>query len=388
MFFPTLESCCSMSIDATRKPAAVALAGIISLVAVGCSAPTTQSGSAADFPESQFPKSTFGNLSGSVVWHDGSGGATTTAREETVFKDFTTLTGVTTQADFNSDTTKFFATMQSGAPVPWSLVEFPTKGDFLKAKEAGYLEPLDTAVVPTGQLEEGTYDEFGVDVLRYGITFTYNTDKWPDSGEHPTKMEDLYDTQKFPGKRCMYKYPQFGATLESALLADGVKREELYPLDTDRALAKLDTIKNDIVWWTNGDEAVRFLSSGECDMGVTWSGRAFSAVTKDNAPLAISWENSLFTDAVYAIPKGAPDKAAAQALMAMWILDKKGQIELVKKIPYPTAITGLNPVDYGQEVAPWLPSGENAAKAIPEDSAYYAKNIGNLTEIFNQWVSN
>lgn len=378
-----------MSLDAARKPAAVALTCIISLLAVGCSAPASSSGSSssAEFPEAQFPKSTFGNLSGSVVWHDGSGGATTTARNDTVFKDFTSLTGVTTQADFNSDTTKFFATMQSGAPVPWSLIEFPTKGDFLKAKDAGYLEALDTSVVPTDKLEKGTYDSYGVDVLRYGMTFTYNKNKWPDSGAHPTSMEDLYNTQKFPGKRCMYQYPQFGATLESALLADGVKRENLYPLDVNRALAKLDTIKNDIVWWTDGDEAVRFLSSGECDMGVAWSGRVYSAVTKDKAPLAISWTDSLYTDAVYAIPKGAPNKAAAQAMIAMWILDKKGQTNLVKQIPYPTAITGMNPQDYGQEVAPWLPSGDNAAKAIPEDEAYYAKNITSLAATFTKWVS-
>ena len=33
-------------------------------------------------------------------------------------------------------------------------------------------------------------------------------------------------------------------------MADGVAPADLYPLDIPRALAKLDTIKDEIVWWS------------------------------------------------------------------------------------------------------------------------------------------
>lgn len=65
--------------------------------------------------------------------------------------------------------------------------------------------------------------------------------------------------------------------LEAALLADGVPMDELYPLDLDRAFAKLDTIKDDIVWWTKGAEPSQMLSTGEADYALAWSGRIATA---------------------------------------------------------------------------------------------------------------
>lgn len=369
-----------------KRVMTVAVLVAASLALSACGGGSEPKASSKDFPSSQFPDSTYKGLSGSVAWYDSSGGATTKARMESTFKDFTDLTGVKTQNDFTGDTAKFFAASEQGK-VPWSFVEFPTKGDFLRAEAAGYLQKLDPKVVQTDKMQDGTYDEYGVDVMRYGFVLTYNTKKWPESGKHPESIADLYDTTNFPGKRCMYQYPQYGATLESALLADGVTRDSLYPLDTNRAYKKLDTIKKDIVWWSDGDEAIRLLTTGECDMGITWSGRAYNAVAKDKANLAISWKDSFYTDAVYAIPKGAPNPKAGQALLAMQLDDTKGQIKQVSAIPYPTAIKDLTESSYPADLRGWLPIGDNAKAAIPEDEPYYQKNITGLVKDFNAWVS-
>ncbi|MFL1526246.1 extracellular solute-binding protein [Pseudomonas sp. O230] len=325
------------------------------------------------------------SLSGTVVWHDTSGGATSRAREETVLKDFTAETGVKTRGDFNSDMTKFFAAMDGGGRIPWSMIEFPTRGDYIKARNAGYLEKLDPAVVDVQKLEKGSYDDYGVDVMRYGIVFTFNTNKFSQTS--PESVRDLYDTKRFPGKRCLFKYPQFGGVLESALLADGVGRDQLYPLDVDRALKKLDSIKSDIIWWSNGDDAIRLLSSGECTMGIAWSGRVYGAATKDKAPLAIKWPDSLYAEAVYAVPKGAPNAKAGQALIGHFISDLEGQKEFVKRIPYTTDIQALKATDYGAALTPWVVAGENQKAAIHEDAEYYSKNIAALADRFNRWIS-
>lgn len=110
----------------------------------------------------------------------------------------------------------------------------------------------------------------------------------------------------------------------------------------------------------------------------------YNAVTKDDAPLAISWNNSLYTTAVYAVPKGAPNADAGQAAIAMWLLDEQGQQDFVEAIPYTTAIKGLS---YPDALAEWLPAGANTEAAIEEDEAYYAENIGELADQFNTWVS-
>lgn len=332
------------------------------------------------------PTDVKGKVSGEIVWHDASGGATTRAREETVNKDFATETGTSLKGDFNSDMTKFFAAMDSGAPIPWSMIEFPTKGDFIKARDAGYLQKLDTSIVDLKKLDSSAHDEFGVDVLRYGIVFTYNTEKFQE-GSAPTSVVDLFDVKRFPGKRCLFKYPQFGGVLESALLADGVPREKLYPLDLDKAFSKLDTIKSDILWWSNGDDAIRLLSSGECTMGIAWSGRVYGAVKNDQAKLAIKWDNSLYSQAVYAVPTGAPNPEAGQAMIAHFIADTEGQKALVKQITYTTDIVGLDSSAYGDDLAPWIVAGDNAKKAIEENAKYYAQHVTEVVDRFNRWVA-
>ena len=355
--------------------AAMAFAATLSLPIAGVS-----------FAADLLPSEVKVKVSGELVWHDGSGGATTRAREETVIKAFKEETGIAVKGDFNSDMTKFFAAMDSGASIPWSMIEFPTKGDFIKARDAGYLQKLDPAVVDLKKVGESAHDEYGIDVLRYGIVFTYNTEKF-EGGNAPSSIVDLYDLKRFPGKRCLFKYPQFGGVLESALLADGVSRDKLYPLDLDKAFAKLDTIKAEILWWSNGDDAIRLLASGECAMGITWSGRAYGAVKNDKAPLAIKWENSLFSQAVYAVPVGAPNAIAGQAMIAHFISDIEGQKVLVNEITYTTDIVGLDSSSYGGDVAPWIVAGDNAKKAIEENATYYAQHITEVVDRFNRWVA-
>lgn len=367
--------------------ALVAFAAVACLVAVACgddddSGSETASAKAKRYPPSVFSPEVFDGLSGSLTWYEASGGAVARGRESTIFKDFEELTGVSTRSEYNPDSTKFFAAMEAGQP-QWNLIEFPAVGDWLKAKDEGYLEPLDPNVVPFHELQPGTYDKYGFHSNRYGVVLAWNTKAYPTSGTHPTSMTDLFDTERFPGKRCMFKYPEYGATLESALLADGVDRDALYPLDVDRALAKLDTIKDDIVWYTSGDQAVRLLIDGECDIGVVWTGRAYDVVTKNNAPIDFTWNDGMYLDAAYAIPKGARNIEAAQAQLAMWILDKKTQEEFLETVPYPTP-TKEPVIPPGLEK--WLPSGKNLATAIPSDDEYFSKHLDELNTKFTEWV--
>jgi len=335
----------------------------------------------------QFPAAVFDGLEGEVVWYVGTGGTSVSSREETVFKNFTDLTGVATQADVSPGMAKFYAAAEKGGDLPWSLVEFGTKGDYLQAREAGLLEPLDYSKIPKEDLEEGTYDEFGMDFWRSASVLTYNTESFPDEASAPKKLSDLYDTATYPGKRCLFQYPQYGATLESALLADGVAAEDLYPLDVDRAFAKLDTIKDDIVWWSDGEEVVRLMAAGECDLGITWSGRTYNGVVNNGAPLAIAWGEAMTMISTYGIPKGAPNVDAAQALLSMWVRDLDGQEAMLTKIPYVNPIIPLAERGFPENLQPWLAAGDNLETTFAEDSEYYGAELAELSPTFDAWVS-
>ena len=51
-------------------------------------------------------------------------------------------------------------------------------------------------------------------------------------------------------------------------MADGVAGDALYPLDMDRALAKIKSIKDDSLYWGSGSEAHSMCVNGEVTMGM------------------------------------------------------------------------------------------------------------------------
>ena len=60
--------------------------------------------------------------------------------------------------------------------------------------------------------------------------------------------------------RSLYKWAN--GSLEAALMADGVAGDALYPLDMDRALTKIQSIKEDSLYWGSGSEAHSMVVNG------------------------------------------------------------------------------------------------------------------------------
>ena len=72
-------------------------------------------------------------------------------------------------------------------------------------------------------------------------------------------------------------------SLEMALAADGVASADIYDVlatdeGVDRAFAKLDTIKDMVVWWEAGAQPPQLLADGEVAMTTAYNGRIFNAV--------------------------------------------------------------------------------------------------------------
>jgi putative spermidine/putrescine transport system substrate-binding protein len=102
--------------------------------------------------------------------------------------------------------------------------------------------------------------------------------------------------------------------LEWALEADGVPPDQVYkllatPQGVDRAFAKLDTIKKDIVWWQAGAQPPQLLASHEVVMTTAWNGRIQNPIDHDHAPFKIVWGNQIIEYDMISIPT-APDHMA------------------------------------------------------------------------------
>ncbi|MGI8305939.1 extracellular solute-binding protein [Saccharopolyspora hattusasensis] len=361
-----------------RRAVAAALTGVIcsTLAACGNSEAPTASG-ANSFDPAVFPRSTFSELSGTLAWYDSSGGLTTEAKNNTVWQNFTSLTGVPVQAEYNNgQTTKLRAAEQNGN-VPWSLVEFGTGGDFFQAENDGLLQKLDTTKVPVDKLPPSAVTPHGIRVEENGAVLVWNKNAL--GGKTPTSTMDIFDTANYPGKRCLYKHPKSAGTLEVALRADGVPPDKIYPLDVPRAFNKLATIKDRTVWWNSGSTVIQLLTNGECSMGLVWSGRVFDAIENQKLPLDFTWKGGVTTAAYWGIPKNAPNPELGNAAIAMWILDRKGQIGFVNQTTYTTPIIGLGPESYSPQVRRYLAAGSNVEDTVTEDSQYYAKHLPELS---------
>ena len=90
----------------------------------------------------------------------------------------------------------------------------------------------------------------------YSTVYAYHAEHFKE--RKPETIADFFDLEAFPGRRGMRRVPI--VNLEFALMADGVPRDSVYAiLDTpegvSRAFRKLDTIKDQVVWWEAGRTA-------------------------------------------------------------------------------------------------------------------------------------
>src|SRR5262249_4159032 len=152
----------------------------------------------------------------------------------------------------------------------------------------------------------------------------------------PTSINDLFDLKKFPGKRALQKNPF--VNLEWALIADGVPMADLYkvlntPEGVDRAFKKLDTIKDQVVWWESGAQPPQLLADGQVVLASDWNGRFFNAIKTDNKPFKIVWDAQAPDWDWWAIPKGTPNLDAAYKFVS-WSSQPVPQAEQTKYISY------------------------------------------------------
>jgi ABC-type Fe3+ transport system substrate-binding protein len=163
----------------------------------------------------------------------------------------------------------------------------------------------------------GAVTECAVSTDIWANVYGYDTTKF--TGEAPKTAADFFDLEKFPGKRGLRKGAK--AVLEFALIGDGVPVGEVYatlstPEGVERALAKLDSIKAEVVWWEAGSQAPQLLADGEVVMTTAYNGRLFAAAMNEGKPFQIVWDGQVYENEMFVVPKGAPNMADAMEFIA------------------------------------------------------------------------
>ncbi|MBD9596359.1 ABC transporter substrate-binding protein [Ensifer sp. ENS05] len=237
------------------------------------------------------------------------GGTTQDAQKAHWADEFAKKTSINVTQDGPTDYGKLKAMVEAGN-VNWDVVD--VEGDYaVQAGKAGLLEKLDFSVIDKTNLDPRFVTDYSVGSFYYSFVIGCNKDAVEDC---PKSWADLFDTQKFPGKRTFYKWSAPGV-IEAALLADGVPADKLYPLELDRAFKKLDTIKADIIWWDSGAQSQQLLASAEAPFGSFWNGR-LTALAATGVTVETSWINNITAADALVVPKGTKNKEAAMKFIA------------------------------------------------------------------------
>lgn len=349
--------------------------GIVSLImalVVGCG---TGGSSSEGGQQTSAESEDGGKGSGSLTFVSW-GGTTQEAQMKHWAKLFEEKTGIKVLEDGPTDYGKFKAMVESG-DVKWDVVD--VEGDFAyQAAKDGLLEPLDFSIIDKSDLDPAFVFDYGVGSFAYSFVNAYNTNKIKDK---PQGWKDFFDQAKFPGDRTVYKWPTVGV-LEMALLADGVKPSELYPLDIERAFRKLDELKPSIKWWQTGAQSQQLMASGEASMGFVWNGRMYSLI-KEGAPVEIDWTQNIRTGDYLVVPKGAKNKEAAMKFIAHAV-SIEAQAGFANETTYePINVKAIGLVD--DELLPYLPTVHKESQVIL-DVNYWAENKDKVIEQWNAWL--
>lgn len=315
------------------------------------------------------------------------GGAYSESQREAFTKPFIKDTGTkVTEEDWNGEIAKIRAMVESNS-VTWDVVDFDTQ-TVLAACAEGLLEVLDWGKlgVDKAKFIGGDLSECAIPNIVYSTVIAYDADKLK---EGPKTIADVFDLEKFPGKRGLRKDSY--ANLEWALIADGVAAADVYkvlntPEGVDRAFKKLDTIKDQIVWWDAGAQPPQLLADGQVVMTSAWNGRIYDAVKKEGKNFKIMWDSQHPDWDFWVIPKGSKNLEAAYKYISYASQPDKmaNQTQYISYGPAnEDALPNVDPA-----VLEHLPTApDNMATHVPQDPQFWADKGEELDARLNAWIA-
>ena len=229
----------------------------------------------------------------------------------------------------------------------------------------------------------------------YSTTFGYRTDMVGDTP--PKDVCAVFDLENYPGKRSLEKRPI--NNMEWALMCDGVAMADIYDqLATEegqaRAFAKLDTIKEHVVWWSAGADTPQLLADGEVVIGSTYNGRLFKLIEEDKQPVAMLWDGQVFDLDGWIVPANLSDERKKRALHYLhFATDTQRLADQAKFISYGPARASSAPLvgkhaTLGIDMAPHMPNEpKNMSNTLLYNYEFWADYRDDIDAKFQTWLA-
>ena len=271
------------------------------------------------------------------------------------------------------------AQVESGS-VQWDIVDVLASDARIGCDE-GLFEELDRSMFlpsPDGvAMDDDTMVPVPNDCVVPQIWWSYVPFHHADTftGDQPSTMQDFFDLEKFPGKRGIHTWAS--AITEMALYADGVAIDDIYDVlgtqaGQDRAFAKLDTIKDHVVFWSAGSKPLDLVNSGEVSMSLAYNGRIGGAVLNDGADYVTVWDGQVLEEEWLVLLTGAPNRDEAIQFL-IHASTSQAQAEQAKWINYgPMRTSGLDIMLAGE---PWFNTGVAIMEHMPNTDEHMKGGI-------------
>ncbi len=284
----------------------------------------------------------------------------------------------------------------------WDVVDLELP-DAVAACDSGLLEKVDAADLPAAPNGTPAKDDFvpgaigpcWVASVVYSQVMAYAPNN--AAKVHPVDLAGFFDTKDFPGKRALSRNSA-KFNIEFALLADGVAPKDLYdvlstPQGVTRALAKLDSIRKDVVWYDGASEAAQMLGDGRAILALMPNWAVFDANNQTPASgltLDIIWDRQLYEMEVFGVPKGDPKRAKAMdfvrfATQARNLGNMSSWIAYGPARKSALAYVHTNP-DMKVDMLPYLPTA-HFESAVAVDDGWWRLHGADVNTLWQAWIA-
>jgi putative spermidine/putrescine transport system substrate-binding protein len=320
---------------------------------------------------------------------------------------------------FSKDTgTRIDASLQAGAAGisggDWDVADL-SSAEASAMCDKGLLETIDASAIKAGSdgtaansdFLPGGIEKCAIGSLAWSAVILYSTEPLDTKDANgkvirgkplaaPKSVKDFFDVAKYPGKRGLPRNPRY--VMELAMLADGVPAAEVYRLlgteaGRKRAFRRLSTIRSQLVWWSDPQDAMTALKAKTVSMTLGYSGRAFMEIATGTKPIKILWDSQIYDIDMWAVSKTSRNKADALKFVA-YASSTERLADSARQLPYGPmrrSAVGMvgNHAILGTDLKPFLPTyPDNFVTALRLDGSFWRQNEAELSVRLDNWIEN
>jgi putative spermidine/putrescine transport system substrate-binding protein len=186
----------------------------------------------------------------------------------------------------------------------------------------------------------------------------------------PANMAQFYNTKMFPQPRMFGGIEPIEAVTTAEVAAGmPIAQTATTPVNVKAAIKTLEGLKPKIkVFWQSGEQQVQAMHSGQVDMGIMWSNRAYELASQ-GVKVKVVWLDGAYEPSFWTVLAGAPHEQTALKLLSWIAAHPKNEAQWAQEIhisvPNPKALDYIpksfseqladNPVNYKQMAVPNFP---------------------------------